>query len=127
MTRDPRRQRATLEGWSKWLPFVVLPFAFFFLEAWLQTQQLKLDYETNRITSAMRRLDEQINDLRVLEASLDNLERMQAHAPDLGLVEAKRDQIHVVRIDYDDGAVGKTPALALAQLPMPFMDPDEVE
>ena len=122
-----RHRRVTLEGWSKWLPFVVLPFAVLLLETWLRTQQLKQDYETSRINAEIRRLDEQMNDLRVEEAGLDNMDRMQAHAPHLGLIEPTRDQIRVVKIESADVVVADESPMALAQAPMRFLDVGDAE
>ncbi len=124
-----RFRRATLTGWSAWLPFVVVPFVVMFSETWLRTEQLKQDYETSRITAAMRRIDEQMNDLRVHEAGLDNMDRMQANAPHLGLVEPTRDQIQVVNLESPDMDVrDESPiALAQAQAPMSFLDVGDAE
>ena len=123
--KSRRQVRASLSGWSRWLPFVVLPFGLFFAEAWLRTQQLRLDYEANRINGAMRELEEEMNDLRVQEAGLDQLDRIQAHAPDLGLVEPTREQIQVVKVESQEMVVADTGPMALAQLPMVFLDSDE--
>lgn len=120
-----RRIRASLAGWSRWLPFVALPFALFFFETWLRTQQLRLDYETNRLNAAVRHLDETMNDLRVQEAGLDNIDRMQAHAPNLGLVEPTRDQIRVVTIEAPEYVFADQGPMALAQLPMTFLESAE--
>lgn len=120
-----RQVRATLAGWSRWLPFVLLPFGIFFAETWMRTEQLRMDYETNRINAGMRLLDEQMNELRVQEASLDNMERMQIHAPNLGLVEPTRDQIQVVKIEIPDFVAPDRGPMALAQLPMSFMESAE--
>src|SRR5690606_17954471 len=106
----------------RWIPFVVLPFSVLFAETWMRTEHLRMDYEINGINAAMRRLDEQMNDLRVQEASLDNLERIRAHAPSLGLVEPTRDQIRGVKIESADIVPQAEGPMALAQLPMSFLE-----
>lgn len=106
--RGSKRDIGSLRGWWKALPFLFLPFAVIFFEAWLHTQILQNQYKVNGLSGEIRQLEERLHVLREEHHRLGRIERMTAKAPDLALVAPKPGQIIVIRPE----------ARALASLPM---------
>lgn len=90
------KQRASLRGWWKGLPLLVMPFSMIFGEAWLRTQILNNDYEVNALNQRIRALEGRLESLRDEQVHLVRMERITEKAPDLGLVEPDPGQIVVL-------------------------------
>ena len=97
--------RPRLRGWIRGLPFILVPFCVLFGETWLHMQRLDNDYSAAAINGELRALRHQIDRLVAEEARLEAMERINAKAPDLGLVEPGADQIQIVRIAPDPAPV----------------------
>lgn len=111
MAKSPKKH-ATLAGWWKGLPFVLVPFTIVFSEAWFRTGILENYFEIGQHTERMRAVQERVQELRVEESSLRRLSRIDSAAPDLGLVPPEPGQVIVIDMldDWDvDGAEVETP------------------
>ncbi len=96
MTDDLPRSRmtkATFKGRMKWAIVVLIPFSVLFAETWLNTQILVKDYKKVELTTECRQLTETLNALKIKQARLENMDRMDVEAPDLGLVAPGPNQI----------------------------------
>ena len=91
-----RYRKATLAGWWKVLPLIGLPFGALFFEAWVQTHILKDQYEINQLSGEVRALETSLATLRHEHTYLVRMERMEAKAPDLGLVLPNPGQIEEI-------------------------------
>ena len=96
-----RTPRATLKGWWKYLPFVLVPFGVVFSEAWLRTEILEGNFRLGEMTEKKREVQEEIRALRVEESELRRLSRIDSAAPDLGLVAPAPGQVIVIELDTD--------------------------
>ena len=90
--------RPKLRGWFWGLPFILIPFCVLFGETWLQMQRLNNDYAAAAINRELQDLRNRIDRLVAEEARLEAMERINAKAPDLGLVEPVAEQIQIVRV-----------------------------
>jgi len=97
--RYKRAKNALLTGWVLWLPILAMPFGALFCETWFQTQIIASDYELNELIRAEQAIEGEIGELRTDVASLEAIGRMNAKAPDLGLVEPEHHQIHIIYSD----------------------------
>ncbi len=93
--------RPRLRGWIRGLPFILIPFCVLFGETWLRMQRLDNDYSASTVTRELRELRREIDRLVAEEARLQAMERINAKAPDLGLVEPVAEQIQIVRVSPD--------------------------
>ena len=91
-----RRTRISFLGRFKWVPLLLLPFSVFFFEVWTQTRTLACDYAINDLSKRRQELVRHIDILKVEEAELKSLDRIEAKAPNLGLVEPEPGQIEVI-------------------------------
>lgn len=91
-----RKKQASLSGWWKGIPLLVMPFSMIFGEAWLRTQILNNDYEVNALNQRVRGLEGRLETLRDEQVHLVRMERITEKAPDLGLVEPDPGQIVVL-------------------------------
>lgn len=96
MIRIPGVAKNSVTGWTKWLPVIMLPFAILFFEAWLNTQTIKRDYKMSELNAHIRELKERLDGLNLDIARLQNMNRIEIEAPDMGLVPAEPSQIHVL-------------------------------
>lgn len=92
-----RTRRASLTGWWKGLPLIMPVFSVLFLEAWLHTQILANQYKANDLTTQTREIEGRIDSLRGETQRLTRMERINAKAPDLGLIEPDPGQIETIR------------------------------
>jgi cell division protein FtsL len=99
-----RERRQTLYTWILWLPVIVPVFCMLFADVWLSVETRRHDYELFHLNTARRKLEAELDTIRVDEAQLEALNRLAVKAPELGLVKPEPDQIVVVR--------GTLPALA---------------
>ncbi len=90
-------KRASLAGWWKCVPFVAVPFCIVFFETWMRTQILTSEYEMNVLSNRTRELRQQTDELQDERFHLRRMERIDAAAPELSLVEPKPGQIVLVR------------------------------
>ena len=90
------RQRYVVREWFRWIPVLLLPFSALFFDTWLNTEILKRDFRMANLNAELRRLRETLDMYRVHEAQLENLDRIEFEAPDLGLVPAEPRQIQVI-------------------------------
>ncbi|MEX2016011.1 MAG: hypothetical protein WD873_05185 [Candidatus Hydrogenedentales bacterium] len=115
--RTERKKRASLRGWWKGLPLLVMPFSLIFGEAWLRTQILNNDYEVNALNQRIRTLEGRLKSLRDEQVHLVRMERITAEAPDLGLVEPDPGQI-VMLVAGEGGQDQALDAAAPEKLPV---------
>lgn len=92
-----RRRRASLKGWWRWLPALMVPFTIFFFETWLRTQTIKNGYEANGLDVAINEVRDRVLTLERHEAKLERMERINSKASALGLVEPEPGSIEVIR------------------------------
>lgn len=96
-------RRASLRGWWSWL-FALAPlFAVVTFDTWLNTENLRNDYGIAALNRQLKDLQETLDGLKVKEASLEALDRIEIEAPDLGLIEPQPDQIQVIYSPYPIG------------------------
>jgi len=95
---NKRIQRQAFYGWIKWLPVLAAPFSVLFFDAWLNTQAWKNDYEYERLHRRMRALCAELDAVRVDEARLERIDRLDEMAKDLGLVPPHSGQIEVLYV-----------------------------
>lgn len=95
-------RRATLRGWWKFLPFIVLPASTIFVEAWLNTQILKNQYTGNGLLAELREVRIEANLLRDRKHHLERMERIHAEASDLGLIQPSPGQFEVIVSEETD-------------------------
>ncbi|MBI5092378.1 MAG: hypothetical protein HZB26_08035 [Candidatus Hydrogenedentes bacterium] len=91
-------RKATLSGWAKWILVIAIPFSILFFETWLRTQSLQYGFVKNDLMKKQAELNERLKELRADEAGLKRMDRIEAKAPDLGLVEPAPAQIKIVRV-----------------------------
>lgn len=96
---------AVLLNWVWWSPVLLLPFSVVFLDTWLSTKAIQRDYRINELTSRMAEVQAQLDDLRVQEAELRAIRRIDHEAPNLGLKQPEPEQIRTIyytEADTDD-------------------------
>ncbi len=98
MIRPRRRQRETLRGWWRVVPFVFMVGVTLSVFTWLHTQRLKNEYRANDLAREIRRVNDRIGDLRGERYDLGRLERMDAAAPEHALVEPRPGQVRILDI-----------------------------
>lgn len=133
MSQGSRYQRrASLGGWWKCAPLIVLPFGILFAEAWLQTNILRNHYKIHELTLERRALDTEIKALSDGRNRLSRIERIDAQAPRLGLVKPLPGQRRIVRepatlalaspaldkLSAGAPAAGGSARLAMSELPV---------
>jgi len=97
-------RRASLRGWWSWL-FALAPLcAVVTFDTWLNTENLRNDYGIAGLNKQLKELQETLDGLKVKEASLEALDRIEIEAPDLGLIEPQPDQVQVIYSPYPLGA-----------------------
>ena len=89
-------RRASLKGWWWWLIPMAPMLLVVFIDTWINTGNLRNDYEMARVSAQLKELQEARDALKVREAELRKLERIEIEAPDLGLIEPQPDQIQVI-------------------------------
>lgn len=98
MRNTPRRdQRATLRGWWKWLPFLIVPFSLVMFEARLHARILANQYEANSLTTKLDEIEGKIDGLQDDQHGLTRLDRIASQAPELELVEPRPGQVVMVK------------------------------
>lgn len=110
MTSRGRGNGANLPGgnWFKWVFVLALPFGVLFAETWLNTEMLKRDLKMSTVNGQLRRLRESYDAYNVRIATLEQLDRIEVQAPDLGLVSPQPNQIKTIY--YEEGRVSEAPA-----------------
>lgn len=104
MAKLRRRQRASLRGWWRVLPFVGMVGATLFVFTWLHTQRLHNEYRANELAREIRRVNDRIGDLRGERYDLGRLERMEAAAPEHALTEPRPGQIRILKVTREEMA-----------------------
>lgn len=94
-----RIRKASLRGWWKMLPFILIPASVVFVEAWLQTQILRNNYESSHTLRELRESASIVDSLRDRRHELGRMERIHSGAIDLGLIEPGPGQIEVIRVE----------------------------
>lgn len=92
-------RKAKLQGWAKWVVVIAIPFVVFTFETWLRTQSLQFGFDKNDLMKRQAEVTERIRSLEADEAGLKRMDRIEAKAPDLGLVEPGPAQIKIVRLN----------------------------
>ena len=85
-----------LLNWVWWSPILLLPFGVVFIDTWLSTEAIQRDYRVNELTARMAEAKTQIDDLRVREAELRTIRRIDDEAPNLGLKQPEPEQIRMI-------------------------------
>ena len=111
-----RDQRATLRGWWKWLPFLVVPFSLVMFEARLHARILANQYEANALRTKLGEIEGKIDVLQDDQHGLTRLDHIASQAPELELVEPRPGHVVVVK--------PKQPA-PLFDIIAPEADPDD--
>jgi hypothetical protein len=96
-------RKAKLQGWAKWVIVIAIPFSVFGFETWLRAQSLQFGFDKNNLMKQQAELNERIRSLEADEAGLKRMDRIEAKAPDLGLVEPGPAQIKIVRVKPTKG------------------------
>lgn len=115
MIRPRRRQRETLRGWWRVVPFVLMLGATLMVFTWLHTQRLKNEYRANELAREIRRVNDRIADLRGERYHLGRLSRMDAAAPEHALVEPRPGQIRMLKITAEELAALDTHRIEVPQ------------
>lgn len=90
------RRVCRIDGWTKWLPFLVTPFLVLSFEVWLHTQTRVHDYTLSQIKSELRGLQASVKELKARKAELEQMDNVLAEAVTLGLKPPTANQIKVV-------------------------------
>ncbi|GMV99535.1 MAG: hypothetical protein AMXMBFR84_06740 [Candidatus Hydrogenedentota bacterium] len=98
-----------------WMPVWVIPFSVFLTEAWIQLQIYGNDYYTSRLRTALRQVNERIENYEKQEAELKTMERIAANGPDLGLVPPRPNQVELVYAAEPEG-IGSSKTITFASL-----------
>ena len=93
------KRKASLRGWWKLLPFILLPASVIFFEAWAHTQILKDHYEASALLKELHSVRDASDILRDRRHHLERMERIHNQAIDLGLLEPSPGQIEVIFAD----------------------------
>ena len=88
--------RGLFKATVKWYLLLGIIFSAFFFETWLQLQVYRNDYESASLNREIKKTVQQINLLQDKADELATMDRLNAKAPDLGLVEPNPQQIQVV-------------------------------
>ena len=96
-TRARRPQRQRMTGWSKWLPFLVLPFCAAFFEVRLNIGIYANDGIEYELQGDFRKSSQAIQQLKSEVARLEKMANLDLLDPDLGLIEPVYDQVVVLR------------------------------
>ena len=96
---NERKRKASLRGWWKLLPFILLPSSAIFFEAWANTQILKDHYEASALLTELQSIRDASDVLRDRHHHLERMERIYDQAVDLGLIEPSPGQIEVIFAD----------------------------
>ncbi|MCX6374624.1 MAG: hypothetical protein NTU88_01045, partial [Armatimonadetes bacterium] len=89
-------RRASLRGWWCWLLALAPLFSTVAFDTWLNTENLRNDYEVARLNRRIKELKDALDDLKVKTATLEALDRIETKAPDLDLIEPEPDQIQII-------------------------------
>ena len=104
MARLRRRQRQTLRGWWRTLPFVAMFGVTLFVFTWLHTQRLHNNYRANELAREIERVNDRIGDLRGERYDLSRLERLDAKAAssEHGLVPPRPGQVEILSVTREE-------------------------
>ena len=91
-------------GRLRWILLVLIPFSVMFVETWLNTQTIKRDYRDYELKAQMKTLSQSLDSLRIKQATLEKMDRMEVEAPDLGLVAPGPNQIREIHCKAHFGA-----------------------
>jgi hypothetical protein len=91
-----KHRRASLCGWWCWLLALAPLFSTVAFDTWLNTENLRNDYEAARLSRRLKELKDSLDDLKVKTATLEALDRIETKAPDLDLIEPEPDQIQII-------------------------------
>lgn len=110
--------RTIFKGRVKWAFLVIVPFSVLFAETWFNTETIRMDYQVFEITKECKALAEELDGLKIEQARLENMDRMEVEAPDLGLVAPGPNQIKEIYCQETKPHVQDKPKLGyeLAQL-----------
>jgi hypothetical protein len=84
------------------MPFVLMLGATLLVFTWLHTQRLKNEYRANELAREIDRVNDRIGDLRGARYDLGRLERMDAEAPELALVEPRPGQVRILKVTAEE-------------------------
>lgn len=94
--RQPKHPPAITLKSLRWAAVLAVPFGALFADTWLNTAMLKRDIRMSAVTEKLKRLQEEYDACKVKIATLENLERIEIEAPDLGLVPPQPNQIKTI-------------------------------
>ncbi len=88
--------RRNLYGWVPYTPLVVLVFAVLAINARVNVQNRRDDYEFFKLTTERRKAAQELDAVRAEEALLNDLDMLSAKAQELGLVPPLPNQVETV-------------------------------
>ncbi len=94
-----KKTKASLAGWWKGLPLLILPFTVFFAEAHFKTVILRNHYQAGKLAEEVQNIEARIEILRDERSHLTRFSQLEKAAPDLGLVEPEPGQVIILRAD----------------------------
>ncbi|PCJ60075.1 MAG: hypothetical protein COA73_08580 [Candidatus Hydrogenedentota bacterium] len=94
--RKRKIRRATLRGWWKPLPFLLLPFCTLFLFAALEGRRLQTEYDIIKLITQIRAINIDIAHLKDERRELNRIELMDEQAPSLDLIEPNPEQRKII-------------------------------
>jgi hypothetical protein len=115
---SPKPARRVFKGSLKWCVLLGILFAAFFSETWLQLQVYRNDYRSANLNREIKQIVQRIGLLQDKADELVTMERLNAKAPDLGLVQPNPQQIQVVFPPpaHQPGLTPQAPSYTIASL-----------
>jgi hypothetical protein len=110
------RRVCRLHGWSKWLPFLLVPFFVLVFEVWLHTRMREHDYILSQVRTETRTLQASVRELQAQKAELEQMDTIQAQAVEMGLKVPESNQITVVYVGGADPLDERIEPIDLASL-----------
>ena len=96
-TRRSGRPKGAFLGALPWALLLLGPFCVLLFETWVHLQVYAYDYEASELNRYLRETNLRVNALEEQEDRLRTMDRIEAQAPDLNLIEPEPNQIQVVR------------------------------
>lgn len=117
-TRRQRQQEA-LWAWVKWVPVIAIPFSALFVDVWLHAGVLEHDFELGRLDQRRETVEKELERLRVREAALRKLTRLEDQAPLMGMIPPAPTQVATLRLAADGASTFELAARAQAPAAAP--------
>jgi hypothetical protein len=92
-------QRQALYGWLWWAPMPTLILGVLVVDAWLNIQTRRHDYEMNTYKSEITRLEGSLDEAGVQLDAKKDYENLELHAKKLGLRDPEAGQVRVLMLN----------------------------